>query len=126
MLDKTSTAPLYLVEINLGKLGNVFPEIDRLTNSRASIISNIVSGEWDRPLRVLEITENENRCIDVSEDIAREICNRVVDGEPMPTGGAFDFCEEYLGCQHMAELGGDTDQSRSDFTEHNTHHHALS
>lgn len=109
MLDKTSTAPLYLVEINLGKLGNVFPEIDRLTNSRANIISNIVSGEWDRPLRVLEVCEDEGRCRDVSEDIAREICDRVVNGDPMPTGGAFDFCEEYLGCEHMADLTRETE-----------------
>ena len=104
MLDKTNTAPLYFVEADFGKLGTAFVETDRLTNSRANVISNIVSGEWERALRVLEVCEDENRCRDVSEDIAREICNRVVDGEPMPTGGAFDFCEEYLGCQHMAEL----------------------
>lgn len=103
-MRREAIGPLYFVEIDLGKLGNVFVEIDRLTNSRASIISNIVSGEWQRPLRILEITEDEGRCRDVSEDIAREICDRVVDGDPMPVGGAFDFCEEFLGVQHMADL----------------------
>lgn len=109
MLDKTNTAPLYFVEASFGKAGTAFVETDRLTNSRANVISNIVSGEWDRVIRVLEVCEDEGRCSDVSEDIAREICNRVVDGEPMPTGGAFDFCEEYLGCQHMADLQRETE-----------------
>lgn len=104
MLAPSSTAPLYFIECDFGKLGTAFVEIDRLTNSRANIISNIVSGEYERVIRVLEVTEDEGRCVDVSEDIAREICNGVGDGDPMPTGGAFDFCEAHLGCQHMADL----------------------
>ena len=104
MLDKTSTAQLYFVECDFGKLGTAFVETDRLSNSRANVISNIVSGEYDRPLRVLEVTEDEGRCRDVSEDIAREICARLVDGDPMTAGGAWDFLEEHLGCLHMAEL----------------------
>lgn len=97
--------PLYFVEASFGKLGTAFVETDRLTNSRANIINSIVSGEWDGVVRVLEVNEDEGTCRDVSEDIAREVCDAAVDGAPFPTGAAFDFCEHYLGCRHMAEFG---------------------
>lgn len=102
MLDKTNATPLYLVEINLGKLGNVFPEIDRLTNSRANIIDSILAGEWN-VIRILEVNEDEGTCRDVSEDIAREICDAVMDGAEMPTGDAFEFCEDNLGVRYELE-----------------------
>lgn len=104
MLDKTSTTPLYFVELDFGKNGTEFAPLDRLTNSRANVIESIISGEYERPLCVLEAWEGEGRLVNVSEDIAREICDRVIDGDPLPMGGLRDFIEEHLGCQHMADL----------------------
>ena len=118
--------PLYFVEANFGKLGTAFVETDRLTNSRANVINNIMSGEWN-VVRVLEVNEDEGTCRDVSEDLAREICDLVVDSADMPTGDAYEFCEDNLGCRHMADLEREVNESaRSDFAEHNTHHRAIS
>lgn len=109
MLDKTSTTPLYFVECDFGKQGNAFVELDRDTNSRANVISNIISGEYERVIRVLEVIENEGRCSDVSEDIAREICDRMIDDGTCALffGGLYDFLEAQLGCEHMAALSRD-------------------
>lgn len=106
MLAPSTINPLYFVECDFGKLGTAFVEIDRLTNSRANVISNIISGDYERVIRVLEVFENEGRCSDVSEDIAREICDLLVnDGTcALFFGGLYDFLEGQLGCEQMAEF----------------------
>lgn len=63
---------LYFVEADYGKLGTAFVETDRTTNSRVSVVRGIVSGEWSA-VRVLEVSEDEGTCRDVTEDMAREV-----------------------------------------------------
>ena len=71
MATPTNHAPLYLAECHLGRLGNVFIETDRDSNSRAHIIDLIRKKEID-VIKVLEIDEVEGRCRDVTEEIALE------------------------------------------------------
>jgi len=78
--------------------------IDWEACSKRDVIEALVTGQYDRPLEVHCIDREGRRWADVSEDIAREICSRVVDGDPMPVGGVFDFCEQHLGCRAMADL----------------------
>lgn len=63
--------PLYFVEVDYGKIGMAFVETDRNENSRASLINDIASGQYDRGriIKVLEIFEDEGTCRDVTEDI---------------------------------------------------------
>ena len=64
-------APLYLAEVHLGRLGRVFLETDRDSNSRAHIVSLIRTGEHD-VVKVIEIDEVEGSCRDVTDDIVSE------------------------------------------------------
>lgn len=73
MLSKTPVPPLYLVEADFGRHGKAFVETDRDRNSRAQVIRNIVEGQVENVLKVLEIFEDEGTCRDVTEDIAREV-----------------------------------------------------
>lgn len=63
--------PLYLAEVNLGRLGRVFIETDRDSNSRDHVISLIASREIE-PVKVLEIDEEANSCRDVTSEIIDE------------------------------------------------------
>lgn len=65
---------LYFVEIDHG----TFVETDRLTNSRKHTVSLIAAGEWHADVtRVLEVNEDEGACRDVTEDMAREVLERL-------------------------------------------------
>ena len=65
------TSPLYLIEASFGRLGRAFIETDRDANSRAHVIGLIRSGEV-KPVKVIEIVEDEGTCRDVTEDILAE------------------------------------------------------
>ncbi|RTL52916.1 MAG: hypothetical protein EKK40_07145 [Bradyrhizobiaceae bacterium] len=94
-LDRT----LYFVENDFGpRLGRAFVELDRDTNSRQSVINQIVSGELT-PVKILEVIEDENSCRDVTEDIAWEVCH-ALSREPDPiTYQQRDFLEQVLGIE---------------------------
>lgn len=69
--NQRSLAPLYLAEVDLGRLGRVFIETDRDSNSREYVIGLIRSREIE-PIKVLEIDECQGSCRDVTEEIIHE------------------------------------------------------
>lgn len=70
MLSKSPVPPLYFVEADFGRAGASFVETSRDSNSRARVIRDIVEGQVENVLRVLEVVEDECSCRDVTEDIA--------------------------------------------------------
>ncbi len=108
--NKCVTAPdtdLHLIEC-AGRLGGVrcvwFVERDRNEMDFKTTVADIISGQVDDVRHVWRANPAAKSFTDASEEIAREICNRVVDGGPMPTGGLYDFLEDKLGCRAMADL----------------------
>lgn len=76
------TDPIFIIEMDFGKLGREFSGDRNMT--RSAVIETIVSG-CHKVVKVLEIHEDEHRCSDVTEDIAREIADRFhSDREPVP------------------------------------------
>lgn len=63
--------PLYLIEADLGRIGRVFIETDRDSNSRARAIYLIRSGEV-KPIKVLEVCEDEGTVRDVTDELVSE------------------------------------------------------
>jgi len=61
------TAPLYFIEASF-RSGRAFIETDRDQNSRDHVISLIRSGEV-KPIKVLEVCEDEGTCRDVTDEI---------------------------------------------------------
>lgn len=66
---------LYFLEIDLGKLGRCFVETSRDTNTRKGVVQDILSGEFENVVTVLEVIEDEKSCRNVTEDIAREVAD---------------------------------------------------
>jgi hypothetical protein len=64
--------PLYFIEASFGRQGCAFIETDRDTNSRASVIALIRSGEVNA-FKVIEVCEDEGTVRDVTEEILEEI-----------------------------------------------------
>jgi hypothetical protein len=62
---------LYLIETQHERLGRWFIETDRDNNSRSYAISLIKSGEV-KPIKVLEVCEDEGTCRDVTQELCDE------------------------------------------------------
>ena len=97
-------APLYFVECDFGRIGRTFIECDRDRSSHAQVVGDIAAGEIERPLVVLEVIEAENACRDVTEDIAREVHERLRrQGSGCPAR-LRDFIDRYVGLSEADRL----------------------
>ncbi len=67
----------------------IFRETDAAEAYRETVIEDIISGQYKKPIRVIAFNTAEGWSRDVTEDIAREI---VDNGEPL-SGSARDFVE---------------------------------
>jgi hypothetical protein len=61
---------------DLGKLGRCYRETDEAESDKETIIRNIVSGQYHRPIRIVAFNTAAGWSRDVTEDMAREIIDR--------------------------------------------------
>ena len=64
---------LHFVLCAFGKNGHAFVETDPAYADRNTIISNLIAGEYERPLNVIAFNLAEGLACDVSESIAKAI-----------------------------------------------------
>lgn len=95
------TLPLYFVECDF-RSGRAFVETCRDSNSRAQVIKDILDGQHDKIVRILEIIEDEGTCRDVLEDILREIATKHLNSTP--SYELLTLLEQHLGCGFMADV----------------------
>jgi len=67
---------VYLVTDDLGKLGSVWREADVETTDLETVITDLMTGQYHSPVRIVAFNTAERWSRDVSEDIAREIRRR--------------------------------------------------
>jgi len=67
---------VYLVTDDLGGLGRVWREADAETTDLETVIQDLLTGQYDNPVRVVAFNTNERWSEDVSEDVARELRRR--------------------------------------------------
>lgn len=103
MTSKTKIPEAFFIVADFDKLGRATC-IDWERCSRADMLAQLKSHEYDRPLSVQHIIPAEGTIRDVSEEFAQAIIDGVSDGDEYPHGGLLDFCEDHLGCQTMAEV----------------------
>ena len=68
---------IYLVVNKFGHLGTAFTETDVEQADLETTITDLMSGQYSAPVRVVAFNTAEHWAEDVSEDIAREIQRRV-------------------------------------------------
>jgi hypothetical protein len=94
----------YIVVNNYGKLGPAFAETDLGEADLETTISDLMSGQYDDPVRVVAFNTSEHWSEDASEDVAREIMRRLdLAGGALPSPIAA-FIDSHLGPDHQLTL----------------------
>ena len=67
---------VYLVIDQFGQHGRVFRETDAERTDLETVIADLMSGQYNDPVRVVAFNTTERWAEDVSEDVARELRRR--------------------------------------------------
>jgi hypothetical protein len=95
---------VYLVVDDYGRLGRAFRETDVERSDLEAVISDLMSGQYNNPVRVVAFNTTEQWSEDVSGDVAREIIRRLdlaADKLPSSLEG---FVERHLGMERQLTL----------------------
>jgi hypothetical protein len=98
---------VYLVIDRFAGLGTLYRETEVERADLETIITDLMAGQFNDPVRVIAVDTFEHWSEDVSEYIAFEIQTRCdIDGEDVPES-IRDFVESYVGsdCQLALRLG---------------------
>jgi hypothetical protein len=94
----------YLVINRLGGLGSVYRETEVERADLETIVADLMSGQFNDPIRVVAFNTLEHWSEDVSRDIALEIRTRCdIEGEDVPES-IRDFVESYAGPDRQLAL----------------------
>jgi hypothetical protein len=94
----------YIVVNNYGKLGPAFAETDLGEADLETTISDLMSGQYDDPVRVVAFNTTEHWSEDASEDVAREIMRRLdLAGGALPSSLAA-FVDSHVGPDRQLTL----------------------
>ena len=95
---------VYLVVDRFGGLGNAYRETDIERTDLETTIADLMSGQFNDPVRVVAFNTAERWAQDVSRDIALEIQSRCdIDGQDVPET-LRDFVDSYAGPDRQLAL----------------------
>jgi hypothetical protein len=95
---------VYLVVNNFGKLGTAFAETDVAEADLETTITDLMSGQYRDPVRVVAFNTAEHWAEDASEDVAREILRRLdLAGHELPSS-IVAFVDSHLGPDRQLSL----------------------
>jgi hypothetical protein len=95
---------VYLVLCDFGNLGHAYLETDPEQADLETVISDMISGQFSDPVRVVAFNTVERWAEDVSQDIAREIMRRLdLAGNEMPSS-LRAFVERHVGPERQLTL----------------------
>jgi hypothetical protein len=94
----------YIVVNNYGELGPAFAEIDLGEAGLKTIITDLMSGQYSDPVRVVAFNATEHWSEDASEDVARGIMHRLdLAGDALPSSLAA-FVDSHAGPDRQLTL----------------------
>jgi hypothetical protein len=86
----------YIVLDDFGKAGRVYREAAEADATLESIIDDLLTGQFNNPLRVVAFNTSEGWSRDVSEDVAREVVRRVARSGRSLAVSSRQFVEAYV------------------------------
>ena len=75
-MDTFQDDTVYLVLQDFGGLGKAYGETDPSQADRQTVLSNLLSGQYERPLRIVAFNTTEGWARDVTAEIAGEALTR--------------------------------------------------
>jgi len=105
MRNQTPLAPgepafdvtVHIVLNDFGPLGRAYCETDEAEADEATIVENILSGQYSHPLRAVAFNTGEGWARDVTEDIARAVLSKAESEQRSIGKAAQEFLERTLG-----------------------------
>jgi hypothetical protein len=70
---------VYLVLDDFGRFGHAWRETDEGRADRQTVIANLLSGQYERPLRIVAFHAAEGWACDVTAEVAGEISEHIYD-----------------------------------------------
>jgi hypothetical protein len=70
---------VYLVLDDFGRLGRAWSETDEAGTSRATLVRNLLDGQYENPVRIIAFNTVEGWSRDATVDIADEVRRRYVE-----------------------------------------------
>jgi hypothetical protein len=92
----SASGAVYIVLDDFGaNIGAVYRETDAVDCDRASVIRDLLQGQFHNPVRVIAFNSAEGWSADASEEIARAVLERArAENEPIPRR-VEAFCERH-------------------------------
>jgi hypothetical protein len=95
---------VYIVLDDFGNIGACYRETDDRDCDRASVIRDLLQGQFHNPIRVIAFNTAEGWSADVSEEIARAVLERArAEDETIPRR-VEAFCERHTSDYLQADL----------------------
>jgi hypothetical protein len=92
----TNELTVYQVLDDLGEQGHVWREIADSEANEPTIIENIITGQYEHPLRVVAFNTEEGWARDVTQDVAERLLNAAEQGRVLGAT-AREFVERVAG-----------------------------
>jgi hypothetical protein len=87
---------VYIVLDDFGQIGRSYRETDESKADKATLIRDLISGQYNNPVRIVCFNTAEGWSRDVTEDIAREIKERTDRSREYLSPGLPDFIDRQL------------------------------
>jgi hypothetical protein len=95
---------VYIVLEDFGRLGRAYRETDEEKADLETVISDLISGQYGNPVRVVAFNTVERWAEDASEDVASEIMRRLdLAGDELPSS-LEAFMDRHLGPERQLSL----------------------
>ena len=75
---------IYIVLDDFGSLGRAWRETDEAGANRATLVRNLLDGQYENPVRIVAFNTTEGWSRDVTVDIADELRRRFVEYDEVP------------------------------------------
>ncbi len=90
-----SDTTVHIVLDDFGKSGRAYRETDAADAGFDTVVDDLMTGQFNNPVRVIAFNAAEGWSRDVSEDVAREVLKRADTGQPL-AHAACKFVEKYV------------------------------
>jgi hypothetical protein len=88
-MDTVHDETIYLVLEDFGSLGQAYRETDPSQADRQTVLSDLLSGQYERPLRIVAFNTTEGWARDVTGEIAGEALRNADQDDLSPAARAF-------------------------------------
>src|SRR5580692_3616092 len=87
---------VHVVLDDFGKVGRVYRETAEEDTTLGSVVDDLLTGQFNNPVRVVAFNTSEGWSRDISEDVAREVVRRVAgSGRPLAVSSR-KFVDTYV------------------------------